>query len=94
MSNYWPQVILVFSLIVVNGILAGSEAACISLREGQLREFERRGKRGSVSSSVWRASRTAFSRQSNSVSRWPASSFGHRGSYAGRAVGRLAVLSR
>ncbi|HYO02361.1 MAG TPA: hemolysin family protein [Mycobacterium sp.] len=44
MSHYWPQVALVVSLIVVNGLLAGSEAAYISLREGQLREFERRAK--------------------------------------------------
>ncbi|GAB3221611.1 hemolysin family protein [Mycolicibacterium hippocampi] len=44
MTGYWPQVALVVSLIVVNGVLAGSEAAYISLREGQLREFERRGK--------------------------------------------------
>lgn len=44
MTDYWPQVALVLVLIVVNGLLAGSEAAYISLREGQLREFERRGR--------------------------------------------------
>lgn len=44
MTGYWPQVALVVSLIVINGLLAGSEAAYISLREGQLREFERRAR--------------------------------------------------
>lgn len=29
MTGYWPQVALVMSLIVVNGVLAGSEAAYI-----------------------------------------------------------------
>ena len=45
MTGYWPQVALVVALVVVNGVLAGSEAAYISLREGQLHEFERRGTR-------------------------------------------------
>lgn len=45
MTHYWPQVALVVALVVVNGLLAGSEAAYISLRDGQLREFERRGTR-------------------------------------------------
>lgn len=47
MSHYWPQVALVVALVVVNGLLAGSEAAYISLREGQLREIERRATRRS-----------------------------------------------
>lgn len=42
MSHYWPDLALVVALVMVNGLLAGSEAAYISLREGQLREFERR----------------------------------------------------
>jgi len=41
MSQYWPDLALVAALVLVNGLLAGSEAAYISLREGQLREFER-----------------------------------------------------
>jgi len=45
MTHYWPQVALVVALVVVNGLLAGTEAAYISLRDGQLREFERRGTR-------------------------------------------------
>uniref|UniRef100_A0A5Q5CCI2 Uncharacterized protein n=1 Tax=Mycobacterium sp. (strain JLS) TaxID=164757 RepID=A0A5Q5CCI2_MYCSJ len=45
MSDYWLNVALVFALILVNGLLAGSEAAFISLREGQLRELEHRGGR-------------------------------------------------
>ncbi|WP_333891560.1 hemolysin family protein [Mycolicibacterium gadium] len=45
MTHYWPEIALVVALVVVNGVLAGSEAAYISLREGQLHEFERRGSR-------------------------------------------------
>lgn len=45
MTPYWPQFALVVALVVVNGLLAGTEAAYISLRDGQLREFERRGTR-------------------------------------------------
>ncbi|MDY6995675.1 MAG: hemolysin family protein [Actinomycetota bacterium] len=45
MHGYWLNLALVVFLILVNGLLAGSEAAFISLREGQLRELERRGRR-------------------------------------------------
>lgn len=41
MSRYWPDLAMVVALVLFNGLLAGSEAAYISLREGQLREFER-----------------------------------------------------
>ena len=44
MDGYWFDLALVVFLVLVNGLLAGSEAAFISLREGQLRELERRGK--------------------------------------------------
>jgi putative hemolysin len=42
MTGQWLEVALVAALVVVNGLLAGSETAYVSLREGQLREFERR----------------------------------------------------
>ncbi|CAN5671757.1 hemolysin family protein [soil metagenome] len=45
MKQYWPEVALVVALVMVNALLAGSEAAYISLREGQLHEFERRATR-------------------------------------------------
>jgi putative hemolysin len=44
-SGYWPDVALVAFLVLLNGLLSGSEAAFISLGEGQLRELERRGDR-------------------------------------------------
>ncbi|MBX7432158.1 hemolysin family protein [Mycobacterium sp. Y57] len=45
MHGYWLDLALVVFLVLVNGLLAGSEAAFISLREGQIRELERRGGR-------------------------------------------------
>ncbi len=42
----WSQIALVFALILLNGFLAGSEIALVSLREGQLRRLERSGPRG------------------------------------------------
>ena len=45
MSGYWLDVALIVVLMLVNGVLAGSEIALISLREGQLRALERRGTR-------------------------------------------------
>lgn len=45
MNDYWLNVALVAALVLVNGLLSGSEAAFISLREGQLRELEHRGGR-------------------------------------------------
>lgn len=44
MGGYWFDLALVVFLVLVNGLLAGSEAAFISLREGQLRELERQGR--------------------------------------------------
>lgn len=45
MTGYWLDLALVGVLVLVNGLLSGSEAAFISLGEGQLREMERRGGR-------------------------------------------------
>ncbi|MGQ9351183.1 hemolysin family protein [Mycolicibacterium gilvum] len=45
MDGYWLDLALVAVLVLVNGLLSGSEAAFISLGEGQLREMERRGTR-------------------------------------------------
>jgi len=42
MDNYWFTVLLVGVLVAVNALFAGSEIALISLREGQLRQLERR----------------------------------------------------
>lgn len=45
MGGYWFDVALISVLMLINGVFAGSEIALISLREGQLRALERRGKR-------------------------------------------------
>lgn len=45
MDGYWADLALVGSLVLVNGLLSGSEAAFISLSEGQLRDMERRAGR-------------------------------------------------
>ena len=45
MGRYWFDVALIAVLMLVNGVVAGSEMALISLREGQLRALERRGTR-------------------------------------------------
>ncbi|HEV7652375.1 MAG TPA: hemolysin family protein [Actinophytocola sp.] len=42
MDGYWGTLVLVGILVVVNALFAGSEIALISLREGQLRQLERR----------------------------------------------------
>lgn len=42
MSGYWVNLVLVGVLIVLNALFAGSEIALISLREGQLKQLERR----------------------------------------------------
>src|SRR5690606_4053354 len=47
-SEYVLQIVLVGILILLNGALAGSEVALISLREGQLRALERRSATGRV----------------------------------------------
>ncbi len=41
MSRYWFDIGLIATLLLLNGIFAGSEIALISLREGQLRALER-----------------------------------------------------
>ncbi|MFC5745771.1 hemolysin family protein [Actinomadura rugatobispora] len=46
MGDYWLTVALVALLILLNAVFAGSEIALISLREGQLRQLERRGGAG------------------------------------------------
>lgn len=42
MSGYGPNLALVFVLIIINALFAGSEMALVSLREGQLKQLERR----------------------------------------------------
>lgn len=46
MSGYWFNMVLVGVLVVLNALFAGSEIALISLREGQLKQLERRGGAG------------------------------------------------
>jgi len=46
MSGYWLNIVLVGVLVILNALFAGSEIALISLREGQLRQLERRGGAG------------------------------------------------
>jgi putative hemolysin len=48
MNGLWPQVALVFVLVLLNAAFAGSELALVSLREGQLRRLERRSATGAV----------------------------------------------
>jgi len=43
MGGYWFELLLIGTLILLNGALSGSEVALISLREGQLRRLERQG---------------------------------------------------
>lgn len=43
MGDYWLNIALVAVLILLNAVFAGSEIALISLREGQVRQLERRG---------------------------------------------------
>jgi putative hemolysin len=45
MGGYWFNIALVGVLILVNAVFSGSEIALISLREGQLKNVERRGGR-------------------------------------------------
>jgi putative hemolysin len=47
-GSVWPELLLVFGLVVLNGVLAGSEIALISLRESQMARLERRGGSGKV----------------------------------------------
>lgn len=50
----WGQLLLVALLILANAAFAGSEIALISLREGQLRRLESRGRAGQVLSRLAR----------------------------------------
>lgn len=43
MSGFWPNLALVFVLVLINAAFAGTEIALISLREGQLKRLEREG---------------------------------------------------
>jgi putative hemolysin len=45
-GGYWVTVLLLGVLVLLNAVFAGSEIALISLREGQLRQLERRGGAG------------------------------------------------
>ncbi|MCH9735336.1 MAG: hemolysin family protein [Actinomycetia bacterium] len=46
MGVYLFDIALISALVLVNAVFSGSEIALISLREGQLRQLERRGGRG------------------------------------------------
>lgn len=48
MQEVIPQLALVAGLVLINGILAGSEIALISLRDSQVRAMERRGGAGEI----------------------------------------------
>jgi putative hemolysin len=54
MDGIGPQLVLVGALVIVNGILAGSEIAFISLRETQLGRLERRGGSGKIAAELAR----------------------------------------
>jgi putative hemolysin len=45
MQAVWWQLTAVLALVIVNAVLAGSEIALVSLREGQLRRLEKGGRR-------------------------------------------------
>jgi len=53
-GGYGTQVVLVLGLVLVNAVFAGSEAALISLREGQVRRLERGSRRGRIVASLAR----------------------------------------
>jgi putative hemolysin len=55
MDGYWGTLVLVGVLVVLNALFAGSEIALISLREGQLRQLERRD--GAAASTLVRLAR-------------------------------------
>ncbi|MHB1345177.1 MAG: hemolysin family protein [Thermoleophilia bacterium] len=46
MDNLWIQIAILAALVVLNGALAGSEMALVSLRESQARRLSARGRRG------------------------------------------------
>lgn len=47
-DSLWPQIILIVVLVLINAVLAGSEVALVTLREGQLRRLEQRSATGAV----------------------------------------------
>jgi putative hemolysin len=47
MDNHWLTTLLIGALILINALFAGSEIAVISLREGQLRQLQRRDTKAS-----------------------------------------------
>ncbi len=54
MDEAWPQLLLIAVLVLVNGVLSGSEIAFISLRETQLARLERDGGAGAVAARLAR----------------------------------------
>lgn len=54
MADLWLEIALVFVLIGVNAILAGSEIAFVTLREGQIGRLERRHKAGRTAAALAR----------------------------------------
>jgi putative hemolysin len=54
MAEVWPELALVGVLILVNAVLAGSEVALISLRQGQLSVLEREGDAGHAAATLAR----------------------------------------
>lgn len=54
MADLWLEIALVFVLIGVNAILAGSEIAFVTLREGQIGRLERRHKTGRTAAALAR----------------------------------------
>lgn len=54
MAEVWPELALVGVLILVNAVLAGSEVALISLRQGQLSALEHEGDAGRAAAKLAR----------------------------------------
>ena len=48
MGDVWPQLLLVFVLIIANAAFAGSEMALVSLRDAQVARLATRGKAGAA----------------------------------------------
>ncbi len=72
MEGSLPQLALVAVLILINAVLAGSELALVSLREGQLRRLEARRGAGQTLARLARDP-NRFWPPSRSASPWPAS---------------------
>lgn len=45
-ASVWIEIALVFLLVGVNAVLAGSEMAFVTLREGQIERLRQAGKKG------------------------------------------------